>query len=515
MISRTRPFALVPVVLLLLVGAHLSAQNRVDAREALTHVTKRIDPTVPKEAAEAKVGGKVYADVIIRADGTVESVEILAGADMLKSTTSAAIKQWTFRPFLEGGKPARVIALIEIDFPDPVKDEERRIYDGYRTSEYQCRRQLESSPESAIKPCEDAVAFALQLPAERKLERSQTITLLGQAFVTSRRFADALLQFERALSIRRESGGLNDEGVAALFELIGITHFAAGDWDKADRSMAASVNSYEGAIAALPNFGPRYTPRLQATLRRYSNMKRSVGDTAGADALIRKADALTVPAAPAPPVEDVRKLDGVTLLGPTGSRLAEEDLRKIRALMPKGAPSVWLIIGQRLGMYGPLSWDIQVYLQPDFTSPELRIGRLITLTSRLAAPDAFSASKTWEQKVVTGRYGQVVLPGRTMGDVQSETDRNRPFEIVEFSNAPFTNDEILRLVKFVRDRAVDTRSNTDPPRTATDIQPWAIQILMRWSPTEAEPVLINPSTRGSQTMRLRFTAEGISILEMR
>jgi hypothetical protein len=53
-------------------GIH--AQSRIETREALTHVTSRVEPTVPPEATAAKVGGRIYADVVVRANGTVESV---------------------------------------------------------------------------------------------------------------------------------------------------------------------------------------------------------------------------------------------------------------------------------------------------------------------------------------------------------------------------------------------------------------------------------------------------------
>jgi hypothetical protein len=494
----------------------LHSQNRVETREALTHVVKRVEPVLPQEAVAARVGGTVYADVIIRADGTVESVEILAGAEMLRATVANAIKQWTFRPFLENGKAARIITLIEIPFVDPAREEEKRIYEGYRTSEYQCRRQMESEPKTSISPCQSVVEFSKQLPQERQLERSSALTLLGEAFFINQLYRDALTQLELALATRQKKSGLNDEGTASLFEMVGITHFALGDFAKADETMAASVRSYEGAIQQLPTFAASYTPRLQTTLRHYADMKKAAGDLAGAEALMKKADAMRLPAPPPlPSVSEARTMDGIRLIGPAVS-LTEEDLKKIRALMPSGAPPIWLIIGQPVGMYRPLSWDVQVYLDPDSTSPALRTGRLITLSTQLPAADALSASKTWTQRLVTGKWAHLPLPGRDVRDVQNEKDRNRPVELVEFGGGPkFEDREISRVLAFVRSKAASTPAASERPRLATDIQPWPVASLSKWSSVEIEAYLLNPATRGGQSVRIKLSGDEISVSEMR
>src|SRR5688572_5736313 len=496
MVNPRNPKLTLKTIVLVVFGAacllfgtprNAGAQNRVETNEALARVVKRVEPVPPQAAIAAKVGGDVYADVTVRADGIVESVEILAGAEMLKAPVVSALKQWTFKPFLENGKPARIITLIVIPFVDPVREEEGRIYEGYRTSEYQCRRQLESAPQSSVPACRAVVEFARQLPQERQLERSGAITLLGQAFFLNRQYPDALTQFEQALATRQKKSGLNDEGTASQFELVAMAHFALGNIAKADESMAASVRSYEGAIKQLPTMVSNYTPRLQATLRRYADMKRTAGDVAAADALVRRANAIALPAAPAAPrVPEARTMDGVRLIGPAAN-LTADDLGKIRARMPSGAPPIWLIMGRPVGMYGPLSWDVQVYLEPDSTSPALRIGRLITLSTQLPSADAFSATKTWTQKLVTGKWAQMPLPGRGIRDVQNEKDRNRPVDLIEFGGGPkFENSEVSRVLTFVRNAAVTGPAGSERPRLATDIQPWPIASLSKWSATEIE-----------------------------
>jgi hypothetical protein len=341
--------------------------------------------------------------------------------------------------------------------------------------------------------------------------------MLGQAFFINRRYSDALPRYQEAIEFASQgSSGRNNNNVAALLHVVGLTHFAMRDFAKASESMDAAIRSWEGAIEGLPSMKAQYTQFLQGTLRQYADMKRAMGDVVAADSLAKRADSLTAASAtPKPVAEDFRILDGVRLMGSKGAQLTPDDLVKIRGLMPKSAPSVWMIIGKRVGTYGPLAWDIEVYLQPDFSSQNLRVGQMITLTADLPAADQFSANKTWTQRLIGGRYAQVPRAGRDPQDIRSERDFDRPFSIIEFGElAKFTTDELSGLVAFVRTEGAKT-SVTDQPRMSTDVQPWGIQTLMRWSPTEAEAVLIDPRIPRSQSVRMRFGKDGISILQMR
>jgi tetratricopeptide (TPR) repeat protein len=387
----------------------------------------------------------------------------------------------------------------------------------YQTKEYQCRRNLESSPQTAIAACEEVVAISKQLAPQRRIERSSALSELGQALLINRRTSEALPKFEEAVEIRSQgTAGRNDEGVAALLELVGVTHFALRDFPKANQLMEESIRAYEGAIEKLPSYKASYTPRLQATIRRYADMKKAMGDVGAAESLLKRADALAPPvAASVAPADEFRILDGVRLMGETGAKLTEDDLNKIRALMPSGTPPVWLIMGKPIVMYGELSWDVEVYSDPVFSSDKLRVGRLFTLTTTLPAAGQFTAVKTWKQRVIPYRWGQVPKAGRNPKEVENQTALDRPFPIIEFGDLEkFTNDELIRLTSFVQTEGAKT-TVTNSPRLSADIQPWGIQSLMRWGTTEVEVILIRPNSRGSQGIRMKFDAQGISILQMR
>src|SRR5471030_2916296 len=94
---------------------------RIPPQEALAAIVKMIEPVAPAGTAGSS-GGEVDCDVIIATDGTVESATTLAGAETLRPAAIAAVRQWRFKPFVVDGRPARVVALIALHFPDPAAD---------------------------------------------------------------------------------------------------------------------------------------------------------------------------------------------------------------------------------------------------------------------------------------------------------------------------------------------------------------------------------------------------------
>jgi TonB family protein len=95
-------------------------------KEALRHLVKAVAPVTPPGAPTSGTGGIVLAEIVVRVNGAVESVRILDGYAALHQAAIDAVKQWTFRPFLQNGKPARVLALVEVRFPDPKREQEQR-----------------------------------------------------------------------------------------------------------------------------------------------------------------------------------------------------------------------------------------------------------------------------------------------------------------------------------------------------------------------------------------------------
>jgi len=68
------------------------------AQDAERKVVKRVEPKYPEMMRELEIKGTVRLQVTIRADGTVETVNMLGGNDGLATAAAAAVKQWKFAP---------------------------------------------------------------------------------------------------------------------------------------------------------------------------------------------------------------------------------------------------------------------------------------------------------------------------------------------------------------------------------------------------------------------------------
>ncbi|MGA2130835.1 MAG: TonB family protein [Bryobacteraceae bacterium] len=78
---------------------------------------RKVDPKYYPAAIADRVEGKVRLTAVIRADGHVDSVELLMHLDdRLDKSSAEAIGKWEFEPALRNGQPVDVDAVFEIPF---------------------------------------------------------------------------------------------------------------------------------------------------------------------------------------------------------------------------------------------------------------------------------------------------------------------------------------------------------------------------------------------------------------
>jgi protein TonB len=78
-----------------------------------------VKPQYTGGALTAKIQGSVTLEVVVRADGTVGDIKVIASLDRVHGLDMEAIKaarQWRFKPGLFQGKPVDVIVRIILDF---------------------------------------------------------------------------------------------------------------------------------------------------------------------------------------------------------------------------------------------------------------------------------------------------------------------------------------------------------------------------------------------------------------
>jgi TonB family protein len=77
----------------------------------------KVDPKYPPELIEQNVEGEVILYAIIRADGSVDSIQLVRSVDpVLDANAKNALSQWKFRPAMKYGVPVALEAIVYVPF---------------------------------------------------------------------------------------------------------------------------------------------------------------------------------------------------------------------------------------------------------------------------------------------------------------------------------------------------------------------------------------------------------------
>jgi TonB family protein len=93
-----------------------SSPDVVSADVMADNTIKKVDPIYPPIAKAAKIQGAVLLDIVIRSDGTVESIKVISGSSLLQGAAVDAVKQWVYRPYLVDGVPTRIETTVMVNF---------------------------------------------------------------------------------------------------------------------------------------------------------------------------------------------------------------------------------------------------------------------------------------------------------------------------------------------------------------------------------------------------------------
>ena len=81
---------------------------------------RKVDPKYPPELIEQNVEGEVVLYAIIRADGSVDSLQLVHSVDpVLDANAKSAFSQWKFRPATKGGVPIDLEVIAHVPFRIP------------------------------------------------------------------------------------------------------------------------------------------------------------------------------------------------------------------------------------------------------------------------------------------------------------------------------------------------------------------------------------------------------------
>jgi TonB family protein len=89
----------------------LKVSAKVMAARLLTTVTPEA-PVTPKCSNRM-----VTLDVVVGEEGRVSSLKVLGGFEEFRKSALAAVKQWTYKPYLENGVPTSVETTVQVFYP--------------------------------------------------------------------------------------------------------------------------------------------------------------------------------------------------------------------------------------------------------------------------------------------------------------------------------------------------------------------------------------------------------------
>lgn len=117
-----------PVTTEMRVEALTADRIRVGGNVQASKLVKRVLPTYPPLAKQARIQGAVRFQVIIGKDGDVANMQVISGHPLLIPAAQEAVKQWVYQPTLLNGRAVEVVTTVDVNFtlsPEPVLTETR------------------------------------------------------------------------------------------------------------------------------------------------------------------------------------------------------------------------------------------------------------------------------------------------------------------------------------------------------------------------------------------------------
>jgi len=77
---------------------------------------KKIQPSYPPLARQARIQGQVLLQAEISKDGSIQNLRLISGHPMLAPSAIEAVKQWRYKPYYLNGEPVEVETQITVIF---------------------------------------------------------------------------------------------------------------------------------------------------------------------------------------------------------------------------------------------------------------------------------------------------------------------------------------------------------------------------------------------------------------
>ncbi|HLV88563.1 MAG TPA: energy transducer TonB [Candidatus Sulfotelmatobacter sp.] len=79
-------------------------------------LVRKVNPTYPPLARQARIQGVVILQAQISKDGNIENLQLVSGHPMLAPAAIEAVRQWKYKPYLLNGEPVEVETQVQVNF---------------------------------------------------------------------------------------------------------------------------------------------------------------------------------------------------------------------------------------------------------------------------------------------------------------------------------------------------------------------------------------------------------------
>lgn len=80
-------------------------------------------PVYPTLASLTQLQGTVSLELVISPQGAVTMSKVLSGPALLRGAAEQAVRQWRFRPYMQGGQAIEVATPVTVTFRPPTATE--------------------------------------------------------------------------------------------------------------------------------------------------------------------------------------------------------------------------------------------------------------------------------------------------------------------------------------------------------------------------------------------------------
>ena len=277
-------------------GVKAQSALRVDEAVARANVVKQVDPVYPPIARAAHVAGSVTVQVKVKANGVLDSTEVVGGPMMLRAAALDAVKQWKFKPLKKDGLSSSFTTRLVIPFSlgETVDEQDLKTAREYFALSDVCHKLIadRAEPAEQATACREAAVKAEEFKqGTRFIERRSAFVYAATALLRNKQMEDAIAYGTKAVDVVKE-GHDDGSGSSAAYAVKGEAEALHGDLQAADANLQEAEKFQRAAIDKMesPAMQANYKQSLKQLLGFRSQVLDALGRTAEAEKLAAEAN---------------------------------------------------------------------------------------------------------------------------------------------------------------------------------------------------------------------------------